>query len=79
MNNRWLDECDFNDIDALLEEKGGAPTSIRKCNNFKYMINVCTLMDVGFVGSKFTWRKLMFHGGSHIFEILECVMLNYFN
>jgi hypothetical protein len=61
---------DFNDIAGPFEKKGGARPLLR--------INSCNLMDLGFVGSKYTWRGPMFHGGGRIFERLDRALSNDF-
>jgi hypothetical protein len=76
MSESWLVGGDFNDIAMAAEKKGGAPASIRKCNTFKDRINACSLMDLGGVGSKFTWRGPIFHGGGRIFERLDRALCN---
>lgn len=48
---------EFNDIYRYFGRKeGGEPSSIRKCNLFADRFNSCHLMDIGVVGSKYTWR-----------------------
>jgi hypothetical protein len=54
MNSRWMLAGDFNDIACSEEKRGGAVTSIRRCNIFKERINACHLLDLGAVGSKYT-------------------------
>lgn len=56
--SRWLAAGDFNDILSQEEKKGGAPINVRKCNLFRERINNCDLMDMGYVGSRFTWSSL---------------------
>jgi hypothetical protein len=58
MKDPWLLAGDFNDILSINEKKGGAPASIRKCNLFKERVDACHLLDVGFVGAKYTWCGL---------------------
>jgi hypothetical protein len=69
---------DFNDIAGLFEKKGGARPLLRRCHKFVERINSCNLMDLGFVGSKYTWRGPMFHGGGRIFERLDRALSNDF-
>jgi hypothetical protein len=76
MNAPWLLAGDFNDISSEDEKKGGAAVSLRKCNTFKKRIEDCNLMDLGSVGSKYTWRGPIFHGGQQIFERLDRAMSN---
>jgi hypothetical protein len=65
----WLLAGDFNDI-------LGAPICLRKCLKFKERIDACQLMDLGAIGSKFTWRGPTYHGGQHIFERLDRALSN---
>jgi hypothetical protein len=76
MHSPWMLAGDFNDIASEEEKKGGAVVSIRKCNIFKNRINDCNLMDLGAVGSKFTWRGPIYHGGQRIFERLDRALSN---
>jgi hypothetical protein len=72
----WLLAGDFNDILGANEKKGGAPICLRKCLKFKERIDACQLMDLGAIGSKFTWRGPTYHGGQHIFERLDRALSN---
>jgi hypothetical protein len=76
MQNSWMFAGDFNDIMCIAEKKGGAPVSVRKCNNFRERINACKLMDLGSVGAKFTWRGPIYHGGQRIYERLDRALSN---
>jgi hypothetical protein len=72
----WLLAGDFNDILGANEKKGGAPICLRKCLKFKERIDACQLMDLGAIGSKFTWRGPTYHGGQRIFERLDRALSN---
>ncbi|KAK2384195.1 hypothetical protein QL285_071565 [Trifolium repens] len=72
----WMMAEDFNDIISQEEKKGGAPVSTRRCNNFLDNINVCGLIDLGAVGSKFTWRGPLLDGQDRIFERLDGALSN---
>lgn len=72
----WLVAGDFNDIAFPCEKKGGAPANLRKCNNFLDRINACELIDIGAIGSRFTWRGPLWSGYSRIFERLDRAMCN---
>jgi hypothetical protein len=72
----WMMAGDFNDITSQEEKKGGAPVPSRRCNNFLDNINDCKLMDLGAVGSKFTWRGPLVNGHERIFERLDRAMSN---
>lgn len=63
----WMMADDFNDILIQEEKKGGAPTYVRKCFIFHQRINGNNLMDLGFMGSKYTWRGPFFGGHQLIF------------
>jgi exonuclease III len=76
MSGSWMIAGDFNDIASQEEKKGGAPASARKCNNFLDNINKCKLMDMGSVGTKFTWRGPLVQGHDRIFERLDRAMCN---
>ncbi|MCH79376.1 endonuclease/exonuclease/phosphatase family protein [Trifolium medium] len=76
MNCPWLLAGDFNDIACAAGKKGGAPVSIRRCNLFKDRINACNLLDLGAVGSKYTWRGPIYHGGQRIYERLDRALSN---
>jgi hypothetical protein len=76
MNASWLLAGDFNDIASANEKKGGAAVSVRKCNIFKKRIEDCKLMDLGSVGSKYTWRGPIFNGGQRIYERLDRALSN---
>jgi hypothetical protein len=72
----WMIAGDFNDIATQDEKKGGAPVSLRKCNNFLDNINECKLIDLGAIGPKFTWRGAIVNGHERIFERLDRAMSN---
>jgi hypothetical protein len=67
---------DFNDITCPSEKKGGVRASFRRCKKFSDRINSCKLIDLGSVGSKYTWRGPIFHGGGRIFERLDRGLCN---
>lgn len=45
---------DFNEIVDSSEKKGRAPVDLNRCLAFATWINECNLIDMGFIGSKFT-------------------------
>ncbi|PNY17667.1 hypothetical protein L195_g014415 [Trifolium pratense] len=67
MDDRWLVAGDFNDILGPNEKKGGAVVNRRKCSLFRDRIDACSLIDLGAVGSKYTWRGPI-HNKERIFE-----------
>jgi hypothetical protein len=76
MNEPWLVAGDFNDISNIEEKKGGVVASMRKCNTFRERINMRSLIDIGAMGPKFTWRGPVYHGGQRIFERLDRALCN---
>jgi hypothetical protein len=76
ISDSWMIAGDFNDIVSQDEKKGGAPVSARRCNNFVDNINACKLIDMGSVGTKFTWRGPLINGHDRIFERLDRAMCN---
>jgi hypothetical protein len=69
MHTAWLLAGDFNDI-------ASNAASPRRCNTFLERDNSCKLIDLGYVGSKYTWRGPLFHGGGRIFERLDRALCN---
>lgn len=53
----WLLAGDFNAIVSAAERTGGAATNRTGCTTFKSFINNLALIDMGFCGHKFTWRR----------------------
>jgi hypothetical protein len=76
MNDPWLLAGDFNDIACAEEKRGGVIASSRKCSIFRDRINTCSLIDIGAMGPKFTWRGPVYHGGQRIFERLDRALCN---
>jgi hypothetical protein len=72
----WMMAGDFNDIATQDEKKGGAPVSLRRCNNFLDNINACNLIDLGATGTKFTWKGAQVNGHERIFERLDRALSN---
>lgn len=52
----WVLMGDFNDILLPSEQRGGVFSLVR-AEAFSGVLNDCGLMDLEFVGSKFTWQK----------------------
>ncbi|PNX90274.1 hypothetical protein L195_g046397, partial [Trifolium pratense] len=63
----WLLAGDFNDIMNQEEKQGGALVNIRRCKVFQERVNDCKLLDLGTVGSKFTWRGPIYEDGVRVF------------
>jgi hypothetical protein len=76
ISHEWLVAGDFNDIMSPMEKKGGAEASIRKCNLFRDRVDGCHLIDIGAVGSKYTWRGPIYQGGCRIYERLDRALCN---
>jgi len=53
----WLCAGDFNEITKSNEKLGGRFRSYNQMKNFRDVLDEGGLMDLGFVGSKFTWFK----------------------
>ena len=53
----WLCVGDFNEITRQDEKLGGAWRYHNQMQLFRDVINKCSFMDLGFVGSKFTWAR----------------------
>ncbi|KAL4373879.1 hypothetical protein AHAS_Ahas05G0125900 [Arachis hypogaea] len=62
MDKPWLIASDFNEIKEPSEKTRGSPTNARNRNNFASWINNCGLIDLGFVGSRYTWRGSLWNG-----------------
>ena len=48
---------DFHEITRLNEKKGGRLKPYNQMKNVQDVLDECGLVDLGFVGSKFTWFK----------------------
>ena len=55
-NLPWLVAGDFNGILLLHEKLGGALRSETAMRDFREVMDDCGLMDLGYVGKKYTWR-----------------------
>lgn len=51
----WIVEGDFNVILDQLEKLGGLPVSLQEIINFSQCINNCSLREIKFTGSAYTW------------------------
>ncbi|KAL4300764.1 hypothetical protein AHAS_Ahas17G0233500 [Arachis hypogaea] len=67
----WLVVGDFNEIADEGEKKGGASVDRNACRKFKDWIQSCNLLDLGYVGSKFTWRGGQREGLDRVFKRLD--------
>ena len=57
MNIPWICDGDFNEIVRQEEKWGGALRDHNQMQSFRDVIDECSFMDLGYVGSKFTWAK----------------------
>jgi exonuclease III len=76
ITERWLLAGDFNDIKDNSEKKGGAAIIHRKCALFAERINRCRLIDLGSIGSRYTWRGPLYNGVDRIYERLDRALCN---
>ncbi|KAL0006196.1 hypothetical protein SO802_013757 [Lithocarpus litseifolius] len=69
-NTTWLCAGDYNEITRQEEKRGGALRSFNQMQLFRDVIDECGLIDLGFVGPKYTWSK-HFESGQSIWERLD--------
>lgn len=69
INNPWLEAGDFNDILSQKYKWGGISYS-RKII-FINCIDECQLLDLGFMGSRYTWSNLLRRSPGFILERLD--------
>lgn len=67
---------DYKETAKPHEKKGGAPVDVNKCHAFQSWINWCGLLDLGCVGTKFTWRGPKWEGRERIFKRLDRALCN---
>ncbi|KAL0920848.1 hypothetical protein M5K25_007863 [Dendrobium thyrsiflorum] len=56
-NNPWVVVGDFNTVLHASERKGGVFPKLSSMEEFGNMIMDCSLLDIGFIGSNFTWNN----------------------
>ena len=66
----WLCVEDFNELTRSDEKVGGNRRSHNQMQLFRDAIDECGFIDLGFTGSKFTWRK-HYANGQSIWERLD--------
>ncbi|KAL0004760.1 hypothetical protein SO802_012321 [Lithocarpus litseifolius] len=66
----WLCAGDFNELTRADEKLGGNRRSHAQMQLFRDAIDECGFIDLGYSGSKFTWRK-HFANGQSIWERLD--------
>ncbi|XP_015935726.1 uncharacterized protein LOC107461695 [Arachis duranensis] len=76
MGEEWLLAGEFNEIIHPLEKKGGGRSDAHACRKFRNWINNCSLMDLRFCGSKFTWRGPKWEGLERVFKRLDRALSN---
>ena len=58
----WLCAGDFNELTRGDEKLGGNRSSHNQMQLFRDAIDKCGFIDLGYLGSKFTWRKHFANG-----------------
>ena len=53
----WLCAGDFNEVTKQSEKLSGRTRPYNQMQAFRDILDECGFMDLGFVGSKFTWHK----------------------
>ena len=53
----WLVMGDLNEILYLFEKEVGNPRLIHFMENFRQALDDCGLVDCGYIGERFTWRR----------------------
>ncbi|KAL4349827.1 hypothetical protein AHAS_Ahas10G0080900 [Arachis hypogaea] len=76
MGEPWLLIGDFNEIKDSTEKKGRRPIDLRMCRNFANWIDRCGLVDLGFIGTRFTWRGPQWEGYDRVFKRLDRALSN---
>ena len=59
----WLCGGDFNELLKSHEKSGGRPRPFGQMQKFREVLDECGLIDLGFIGKKFTWFKNYPSGG----------------
>ncbi|KAL4307123.1 uncharacterized protein LOC107605009 [Arachis ipaensis] len=72
----WLVVGDFNDIAHPTEKKGGSRVDMGACKRFKSWIESCSLIDLGAVGARFTWRGPLWENLDRVFKRLDQALSN---
>ena len=76
MNIPWICGGDFNEIVRQEEKWGGAPRDHNQMQSFRDVIDECSFMDLGYVGSKFMWAKHFEDGHSIRTRLDRCMATN---
>ncbi|XP_075660413.1 uncharacterized protein LOC142630317 [Castanea sativa] len=75
-NTPWLFAQDFNKIIRHDEKLGGPRRNHDQMQLFRDVIDECGFMDLGFVGSKFTWARHYDEGRSVRIRLDRCLATN---
>ena len=59
----WLCGGDFNELLKSHEKHGGRLRPYGQMEKFREVLDECNLLDLGYVGNKFTWSKNLPNGG----------------
>ncbi|XP_072076475.1 uncharacterized protein [Arachis hypogaea] len=76
MRHPWMLIGDFNDIAKEHEKKGGTGSNEHACKRFKRRMDSCNLMDLGYVGTKYTWIGGQKNGQQWVFKRLDRAIAN---
>ena len=74
-NLPWLVAGDFNEIISNSEKKGGNNRSYAQMQRFREALDACSFMDLGYLGSPFTWQR-HFRDGHSVWERLDRALAN---
>lgn len=56
-NLLWILGGDFNEVMYDNGKQGGKPKSQRELDEFKATLSLCHLVDLGYRGDRFTWKR----------------------
>lgn len=57
MDGAWMCIDDFNEVLSSTEKQSCRPTPQRQLDAFREALELCNLVDLGFIGYKFTWNN----------------------
>ncbi|GLT31842.1 hypothetical protein SLA2020_065500 [Shorea laevis] len=58
----WIISGDFNDVLLQTKKFGGLPVNQTRIQAYSSCMNACNMMDLGFVGGRFTWVNMQSDG-----------------
>lgn len=67
---------DWTDIVSANEQKGGGTVDSNRCRFFQGEIHRCGLLDLGYVGAKFTWHGPKWNDRDRVFKRLDRALSN---